>query len=129
MQLTIFLLEGTSYTSTARSLPFLYRVAFDNPTVISGPIHVTACILENQANKEVSAGYTKSIFSLPGMERFIEAGTELVIAAEALECESGSNELIPGSYEVSAKVSVQVASPDGSLKHHELRASRQFILS
>jgi len=128
MQLTIALVEGASYAAAASSLPLLYRVAFDNETTISGPIRVTACMLENLGNKEISVGYARSVFSLPGVKQSIEAGTVVVLSVDALEHEAAPNDLVPGEYEVSAKASVQVQKPDGSVQHQELRATRQLVL-
>lgn len=129
MRLTVSLVDGSSYASASPSLPLLYRVVFDEPTSISGPVRVTACVVENQQNSDVCAGYARTILSRPGAESFIDAGTELVLAVDALECEDGPSGLVPGEYEISAKVSVQVVRADGSLQHHELRASRQLVLS
>ena len=128
MQLAVDLVDGASYAATASSLPLLYRVTFENETMISGSINVTACILENLRNNKVCVGYAGNITSLPGAKRLIEAGTVVVLSVDALEHEEGLNDLIPGEYEVSAKVAVQVVKPDGSLRHQDLRATRQLVL-
>jgi hypothetical protein len=128
MQLIISLVEGARYTAAASSLPFLYRVVFETQMVISGSVTATACILENQGNDEVWAGYVRSVFSLPGAEQFVAAGSEVVLSVDALEHEDGPSELVPGMYDVSAKVSVRVVKPDGSIRPEELSATRQLLL-
>ncbi len=128
MHLTVALVEGASYSAAASSLPLLYRVVFEKETTISGPMRVTACILENLGNKELIVGYVRSIFCLPGIKQSVPAETVVALSVDPLEHEANPIGLIPGEYELSAKVSVQVSKQDGSLQHHELRATRQLVL-
>jgi hypothetical protein len=128
MQLSVSLVEGFSYLAAAQSLPFWYHVAFEEDTTILGSIKATACLVKNKADNEIIVGYVKNITSLPGTERLITAGTEVVLTVDALEHEETPSGLVPGAYEVSARISVQVSMPDGSHQHRELRASQRLVL-
>lgn len=128
MQLIVSLLEGHSYSSKSHSLPFQYLVTFTEDTMLSGPINVTGCILENKHDRDISIGYAKNIFSLPGAERAIKAGTEFRLSVDAMEHEGEPSGLIPGDYELSAKVSMQIVGSDGALHHRQLFATRQLVL-
>jgi len=108
MELSTSLLEDFSYMSGGSSLPFLYRLKFEKAVVLHGPIHVTACLLVNDENDNVWAGYAQNISSLPGVELVIPSGRELVLAVDALEYEGELNELTRGKYELSAKVQMRV---------------------
>ena len=128
MRMTISLVDGVHYSAAAKSLPFRYHIAFETDTTIFGSIRVTACILENKKDKDVSVGYVRNITSLPGDERLIMAGTEVVLMADAMEHDEGPSGLVPGEYEVHAKVSVLAANPGDPPRPHELRATRQLVL-
>ncbi|WP_139232776.1 hypothetical protein [Duganella sp. CF458] len=73
-------------------------------------------------------GYVKNITSLGGAASVVKAGTEVVLAVDALEFDETPRGLVRGDYEVSAKISVRVLMPDGSHQNRELRTSRKLIL-
>lgn len=130
MKLSIALLQDFSYASDGLSLPFLYQLKFEKAVVLHGPIHITGCLLVSGDDDNICAGYTKNISSfLPGAEFVISPGTELVLAADVLEDQDGPNELISGTYELSAKVQIRAQVEGSSSRFYELRSSRQIVLS
>jgi hypothetical protein len=130
MKLSIALLQDFPYTSDGLSLPFLYQLKFEGAVVLHGPIHVTACLLVNDDDGNVCAGYTRNISSFhPSAEFVIPPGRELVLAADVLEHQNGPSELISGTYELSAKIQMRAQVEGSSTRFYELRSSRQIVLS
>lgn len=129
MNLSVTLVGAEAYRAAAHSLPFIYRVTFEHPTVVVGSIEATACLLVHREDNEISTGYARNIFSISEIERFHEAGTCTSIEVNALANEPELANLIAGEYELSAKVSLRVKEFDGAIRHKELRATRQVLLA
>lgn len=128
MNLSVSLVDGVHYSAAAKSLPFRYHIAFETDMSIFGSIKVTGCILENKKDSDIFVGYVRNITSLQGAERLITSGTEVVLTVDAMEREEGPSELVPGDYEVHAKVSVLAANPGDPPRPHELRATHLLVL-
>jgi len=130
VKLDIALVEGATYSAAARSLPFVYTVAFDHQTVIAGEPRATECLLVNTRDCEIVAGYSLTILSLLDAEcTTFAAGEYARLRVDALEHEEGQRDLIPGTYELSAKVALKVKGSDGAIRHQELRATRLLVLT
>ena len=124
MHLSVSLVEGLDYTCQMTSMPFTYRVNFDAACIVLAPVDVTCCMLFNTENDSIVVGGSSCIFRVlgSGTEQLHGPGVPLSITVDVLADDEDVGQLVPGTYKLTAEVSVFTKAPNGEVQLTDLDA-------